>query len=60
MNTTLHQTFTYAAYVRKPTPRAVVVNRFRGFFNRLLGIFAPADEPAALRYMSSKYTDSLD
>jgi hypothetical protein len=60
MNATLHQTFSYAAYHRKLPPKAAVTNRFRAFFNLLFGLFAPADDLSALRYMSAKYNDALD
>jgi hypothetical protein len=60
MNTTLHLTFSYAAYQREPAPQATVTNRFQAFFYTLLGLFAPADDPAAVRYMSAKYGESID
>ncbi len=60
MNTTLHLTFSYAAYQREPAPQATVINRFQSFFNTLLGLFAPADDLAALRYMSTKSGSVID
>jgi hypothetical protein len=60
MNTTLHLIFSYADHQRKATTRATVINRFHAFFNSFLGLFAPADDPAALRYMSGKSNDGID
>jgi hypothetical protein len=60
MNTTLHQTFSYTAYNRKPAPQAAVTNRIQAFFNLLFGLFAPADDLSALRYMGAKYNDAID
>ena len=60
MNTTLHLTFSYAAYQRKPALQATVLNRVQAFFNTLFGLFTPADDPAAVRYMSSKYGSAID
>ena len=60
MSITLHQTFSYNAYNRKPSPRAAVLNRIEALFNLILGLFAPKDDPAALRYMSAKYGEALD
>ena len=60
MNATLHQTFSYNAYNRKPVLRAAVANRLAAFFYQLVGLFAPADDRAALRYATSKYNGAVD
>jgi hypothetical protein len=60
MNNTLHLTFSYAAYNRKPVVRAAVMNRIQAVLNTLFGLFRPADDPAALRYMSATHNEGID
>ena len=60
MNTTLHLIFSYSAYHRRPAIQATVLNHIQAFFNSFLGLFSPADDPAALRYMSARHNGAID
>jgi hypothetical protein len=62
MNTSIRLTRSFTAYTAAPRPTTFerLVKAIRSIGRIIFAVFTRSDDPAALRYVNGKYTDSLD